>query len=94
MIKERFGELLLSASAGELFQWRKDAAGRLAEIIVLDQFSRNVYRDTPGAFSQDPLALALAQEAVKAGAHISLPEQQRPFLLMPYNKEVQPSEII
>jgi uncharacterized protein (DUF924 family) len=56
----------------------------LAEIIVLDQFSRNVYRDTPAAFAQDSLALALSQEAVQSGALNALTETERTFLLMPY----------
>ncbi|MAE20859.1 MAG: hypothetical protein CMK92_00345, partial [Pseudomonas sp.] len=66
-------------------EWRQTAEGRLAEIIVLDQFSRNIYRDTPRAFSQDPLALALAQEAVANGALAQLKNADyRTFLLMPY----------
>ena len=58
--------------------------GRLAEILVLDQFSRNVYRDTPRAFAQDALALALAQELVASGQDRSLPLAQRSFAYMPY----------
>src|SRR5690606_27605889 len=63
-IKHRFGATLKAASLGELWQWRESAKGRLAEIIVLDQFSRNVYRDRPASFAQDAMALVLAQEAV------------------------------
>lgn len=84
LISGRFGGLLLRAAACELSPWRASAAGRLAEVIVLDQFSRNIYRDTPRAFAQDPLALALAQEAVAAGADRELEPQQRAFLYMPY----------
>lgn len=80
----RFGELLCRAAAGELYAWRTDARGRLAEIVVLDQFSRNIHRDTPLAFAQDATALALAQEAVTAGALAQLPPIQRAFLLLPY----------
>ena len=58
--------------------------GRLAEILVLDQFSRNVYRDTVRAFAQDALALALAQELVTSGQDRSLPTAQRVFAYMPY----------
>lgn len=83
-IRHRFGSLLAAASQGELYLWRKEAKGRLAEIIVLDQFSRNIHRNTPAAFSQDPMALALAQEAVAAGAHELLSETERVFLLLPY----------
>jgi uncharacterized protein (DUF924 family) len=68
----------------ELFAWRKEPKGRLAEIIVLDQFSRNVFRNTPAAFAQDSMALVLAQEAVEAGVQESLSEVERGFLLMPF----------
>ena len=64
LIHQRFGDLHAQAARAELFRWRKNSEGRLAEIIVLDQFSRNMYRDTPAAFAQDSLALVLAQEAV------------------------------
>lgn len=84
LIKQRFGNLLISASKCELFAWRTSAQGRLAEIIVLDQFSRNIYRDTPQAFAQDPLALALSQEAVSLGADKELSKKEIPFLYMPY----------
>src|SRR5690554_599831 len=84
LLEQRFGQVLQQASHGELYSWRTEARGRLAEIIVLDQFSRNIYRDTPAAFAQDPMALALAQEAVAAGQHLPLAETERTFLLMPY----------
>ena len=84
LLKERFGALLQQASRCELSSWRRGARGRLAEIIVLDQFSRNIYRDTPAAFAQDPLALALAQEAILHDALNDLDESERSFLLMPY----------
>jgi uncharacterized protein (DUF924 family) len=80
----RFGELLRRAVAGELYAWREDARGRLAEVVVLDQFSRNIHRDTALAFAQDAMALVLAQEAVAAGALAQLPPIQRAFLLLPY----------
>lgn len=84
LIRCRFLGLMQQAADGELYGWRKDAEGRLAEIIVLDQFSRNVYRNTPKAFAQDPIALALAQEAVASGALNHLTPTQRGFLLLPY----------
>jgi len=84
LIRQRFLGLLQEAEAGELYEWRASARGRLAEIIVLDQFSRNVYRGTPRAFAQDPMALVLAQEAVAAGALRALQPVERGFLLLPY----------
>lgn len=84
MITERFERLLQAAGACELYDWRQTPDGRLAEIIVLDQFSRNIYRDNAKSFSQDALALALAQEAVAIGADMALPVTQRAFLYMPY----------
>src|SRR3954465_10434903 len=68
-IKDRFHHLLHQAAQGELFAWRKDPKGRLAESIWLDQFSRNIHRNAPAAFAQDPMALVLAQEAVSGGIH-------------------------
>lgn len=83
-IKSRFGVTLEAAARCELFAWRVTPEGRLAEIVVLDQFSRNIYRDTARAFAQDPLALALAQELVALGQDRSLPLAQRSFAYMPY----------
>lgn len=84
LIRQRFLGLMQQAAIGELYSWRATAEGRLAEIIVLDQFSRNVYRNTPQAFAQDPIALVLAQEAVASGALSSLNPTQRAVLLLPY----------
>ena len=84
MIIDRFSALHKSAMAGELFEWRKTPQGRLAEIIVLDQFSRNMFRETPESFASDPLALGLAQEAVSLKVDASLTAVQRSFLYMPY----------
>jgi uncharacterized protein (DUF924 family) len=84
IIRTRFGSTLEAAARCELFAWRATPEGRLAEIIVLDQFSRNIYRDTPRAFAQDALALVLAQELVASGQDRSLPQAQRVFAYMPY----------
>ncbi len=83
-IHTRFGPTLEAAARCELFAWRATPEGRLAEILVLDQFSRNVYRDTPRAFAQDAQALALAQELVASGQDRNLPTAQRVFAYMPY----------
>ena len=83
-IRTRFGATLAAAARCELFAWRATPEGRLAEVLVLDQFSRNVYRDTALAFAQDALALALAQELVANGQDRNLPLAQRSFAYMPY----------
>jgi uncharacterized protein (DUF924 family) len=84
IIESRFGDVHNAANRCELHSWRITAAGRLAEILVLDQFSRNIYRDNPKAFASDSLSLALAQTAVSAKADSELNDLQRSFLYMPY----------
>lgn len=83
-IAERFGDVHAQATRGELFNWRSSAQGRLAEIIVLDQFSRNIFRDRPEAFAWDGMALVLAQEALCAGADQGLSVDQCAFMYMPF----------
>lgn len=84
LIADRFGALHARAAQGELSGWRSSAEGRLAEVLVLDQFSRNIHRGTPRAFAQDGLALVLAQEAVACAADQALPPVQRGFLYLPW----------
>lgn len=83
-IEHRFGKTHLAASCCELFEWRRTARGRLAEIIVLDQFSRNIFRGTPASFAHDQLALALAQVAVELKSNKELLANQCTFLYMPF----------
>jgi uncharacterized protein (DUF924 family) len=83
-LRERFGATLQAAVRGELSSWRATPQGRLAEIVVLDQLPRNLYRNTPGAFAQDPQALMLAQELVASGQDRALDLVQRTFAYMPY----------
>lgn len=83
-IENEFGHTLEQAMKCELWTWRESIQGRLAEIIVLDQFSRNIYRDHPASFAQDPLALSLAQEAIRLGLDVELSQEQRAFLYMPF----------
>ncbi|WP_180178448.1 DUF924 family protein [Acinetobacter sp. YH01005] len=84
LIEKKFKDIHQAASQAELWQWRTNAEGRLAEIIVLDQFSRNLFRDSGLAFAQDALALALAQEAIAQGLDLQLSPEQRSFLYMPF----------
>jgi uncharacterized protein (DUF924 family) len=83
-LRDKFGELHASAVKCELFSWREHPEGRLAEVIVLDQFSRNMFRGSPKSFAADPLALALAQEAIGGGDDMKLDKEKRGFLYMPY----------
>ena len=80
LLIERYSDLLEQAAASELYEWRCNVKGRLAEIIILDQFSRNIYRDTPVAFAQDAMSLALAACALETLETMD----ERKFLLMPY----------
>ena len=90
LIAARFGSLHAAAARCELYAWRETPPGRLAEIIVLDQFSRNMYRDQPQAFACDALALALAQTAVATQADRHLEIRQRAFIYMPYMHSESP----
>ena len=84
LIIARFSEIHDRAARCEFAGWRKNASGRLAEIIVLDQFSRNMFRGSPLSFAYDPLALALSQEAISAGADQLLSPVERNFIYMPF----------
>ena len=89
-MRARFGLTLEAAIRCELFAWRTSPEGRLAEILVLDQFSRNIFRDVPRAFAQDALALILAQELVASGADRQLPLNQRAFAYIPFMHSESP----
>lgn len=91
-VRERFLELHAKIHAGESKIWRDSPQGRLAEIIVLDQFSRNMFRGTPEAFASDALALDLAKKAVAAGDDQRLPIEQRNFIYMPYMHSESPED--
>jgi uncharacterized protein (DUF924 family) len=84
LLVERFGDIHARASVCELFEWREQPLGRLAEVIVLDQFSRNMFRDSPRAFATDALSLALSQEAIARRDDKALTAVQRSFLYMPF----------
>ena len=84
-IGRRFGALIDQAVAGCLQEWdQQGPAGTLARILLLDQFTRNVYRGTPQAFAGDAQALAAAQALVASGQDLSLPPLQRSFVYLPY----------
>jgi len=83
-IRSRFGSIHNKASTCELSSWRSSALGSLAEVIILDQFSRNMFRDSSESFAYDSLALALAQSAISKGFDFGLTPAQRSFMYMPY----------
>lgn len=83
-VKNRFRDVYEAAHLGALWSWRQTGHGRLAELIVLDQFPRNMFRDTPRAFESDLMAVALAQEAYLADIGRDWDDDNhRQFLLMP-----------
>jgi uncharacterized protein (DUF924 family) len=82
-ITERFGELLERARRGELDHWADAPRGRLALIIVLDQFSRNIYCGSPLSYSQDEKALRLALEGIDLGMDGELTPVERNFFWLP-----------
>jgi len=84
VLAERFTETHAAAARGEAAWWRATPSGRLAEIIVLDQFSRQLHRKRPEAFAADAMALRLAQEAVGVGDDMRVEPRRRMFLYMPY----------
>ena len=81
--REEFGTLVAQATAGQLDQWAGSDEGLIALILLLDQFTRNIHRGTPRAFSGDPRALGLAQECIAHGHHRRLPAIHQVFLYMP-----------
>jgi len=83
-ICNRFLKTYELAALGKTKVWRDTPEGRLAEIIVLDQFPRNMFRGSPKAFATDPMALTLAQEARRLKEDKKLDGQKRYFMYMPY----------
>lgn len=84
LIKQRFGAQVEQALAGQLDKWAETTDGRLALILLLDQMTRNIFRDTPRAFSGDEIACALSLRSVAESLMDSeVDVNRRQFLLMP-----------
>lgn len=84
LLRERFGETVEALASGMAHEWaERGRRARLAAIIALDQFSRNIYRGTPQSFANDPLALALALDAIDKGEHLGAPVVEQVFLYLP-----------
>lgn len=82
-IRLRFGALVDAAIAGDLDGWARSARGRLALLLVLDQFPRNLYRESPAAFAGDPAAQRHAIEGLARGDDLALAPRYRPFCYLP-----------
>ncbi|WP_299744281.1 DUF924 family protein [uncultured Tateyamaria sp.] len=87
-VKERFGSTLQAVAAGQLDDWKQTVDGRLALVIVLDQFSRNIHRDDAATYENDLAALALAKHALRMGDDLWIktyrPGDWRTFLYLPF----------
>jgi uncharacterized protein (DUF924 family) len=83
LIRERYGELTLAAEQDQLAAWASSPRRRLALILLLDQFSRNIHRGTPRAYAQDLRALTLTVSGMQVGADATLDPVERLFFYMP-----------
>lgn len=84
VLKDKFTDTWEAATHGLLVDWRKDIRGRVAEIIVLDQLSRNIARGSRRSFEQDAMAVALAQEVVNHPDYHTLSDDEKKFVLLPF----------
>ncbi len=83
-LRDRFGAVHAEAAAGGLGDWEATADGRMALILVLDQMSRNLYRNDSRAFAQDARARDVARRAIAAGDHAFAPPERCQFLFLPF----------
>ncbi len=83
-IRREFLETWEAAREGLLVEWRRDIRGRLAEIIVLDQFSRNLFRNDIRTYTQDRMAIALSQEVISNPDYHKLTPDEKKFILLPF----------
>ncbi len=83
-VRRRFLSLVLVASEGGLETWRREPGGSLAEIILLDQFTRNIHRGGALAYSSDPQARSVARQGMDRGQDLELPAIMRAFFYMPF----------
>lgn len=83
-IRDRFGAAVERAGRGEFDDWRETPEGALALVLLLDQFTRNIYRGSPLTWAFDGKALETAAYAIDSGHDMALPEDQRRWFYMPY----------
>ena len=82
-VGQLFGALVGRARAGELEGWRKQPRSRLALVLLLDQFPRNLFRGQPAAFASDAQALAICEQSIEDGHLLTLTPIEQTFMLMP-----------
>ncbi|MEO1079721.1 MAG: DUF924 family protein [Pseudomonadota bacterium] len=90
LCRDRFLKATESAARGECWKWRETPRGRCAEILLLDQLPRNLFRGMARAFAQDGMALILAQEAVASGDDLRMSDDERYFSYMPFMHSESP----
>jgi len=83
-VRARFRGVHRAAASGRLTDWLETPTGALALCIVLDQFPRNIYRDTPAAFATDALAREVADAAIARGHDLAAPVPHRLFFYLPF----------
>lgn len=88
-IHQQFGSLIEEALAGGLTRWETTIEGTLGKILLLDQFTRNCFRNSAKSFAGDSLALNLSLSAINSGKHLHLPPIQRVFLYLPLEHSEQ-----
>jgi uncharacterized protein (DUF924 family) len=84
LIRSRFGTLYEDAAVRKLDHWKAYPESCLALVILLDQFPRNLFRDTARMYESDPKVLAIANRAIEDGGYKSLPQDQQRFLFLPH----------
>jgi uncharacterized protein (DUF924 family) len=82
-MRRRFESLVIRAAAGELSDWQSSPRGWLALILLMDQFPRNIYRDSPRAFAHDQQALAWCVAGIDQGMDLQLRPLERVFFYLP-----------
>lgn len=92
MIRERFGALHARARAGELDHWTGSPQTTLALVVLLDQFTRNLYRGSASAFANDARVLAISRSAIERGDDRALAPVERAFLYMPFQHSEDPDD--
>jgi len=90
-IRARFGDAVAAACAGAYGEWCATPRGALARVLLQDQFTRNIGRDTPAAFAGDARALVTAEDAIGRGFDRALEPVERQFLYLPFEHAEDPA---